>query len=342
MKIAEISEPQSHKMANMSLIAAVFVVMMHVGPVSETGHFWFDWSLSMLKNGFCQAAMPWFFFAAGYFLVNHYGRDGWYLNCLRKRFHSLVIPFLFWGAIYVLYAYVLMLLGSNYQWPYHSWYHLVSKTYGITYQLPAAGHLWFMRNLCGLVVISPILIYLLGKAPRVLLTLTFLLAWVSPALCRWADLPKDFFYSGIPLEGLPCFLLGMYLRFCRRDLTNAGCPWVWLVISFGLLTACHLANLPFLRWPGLLASALGVWGLVPANVWPCWLTASSFPIYLVHWLFLSVLSIVYKRLGIPSFFDVSVIGYLAQVMIVFCLSLLATLLIRLSLRRFSSWLFGGR
>ena len=73
----------SAKFANMSLLSAVLVVIIHVFKRNQEFGTVVWWMRQFLGEGVCRIAVPFFFLAAGYFLAKHFNDVGWWYNFRR-------------------------------------------------------------------------------------------------------------------------------------------------------------------------------------------------------------------------------------------------------------------
>ena len=147
----KVSPITSIKMANMGLLSAAFVVLLHSG-----------------FKGITFVAVPYFFFAADYFLAGHMECESWWKREVGKRFRSLILPMWIWGFIAEIIS-ILLVLGIKFM-GYGS--QVLEGTY--TYRfIRAAGFLftdhmgvyWFLRALFVYVVVTPLFwrgVYLSG------------------------------------------------------------------------------------------------------------------------------------------------------------------------------------
>lgn len=86
----------NHKFENMKFIAAVLVVLLHAFNAMdpEAG----GTLRRFMMSGPCATAVPFFFFAAGYFLAGRFGEAGWWRRALTARIRTLVIPYFVWNV----------------------------------------------------------------------------------------------------------------------------------------------------------------------------------------------------------------------------------------------------
>ena len=96
--IMQIDANLSRTFATMSFVCACMIVYLHTG---HTGPYDAGWVVVVHKvlDALCRVAIPWFFFAAGFFLARHIGEEGWWKREVRKRIGTLLIPFWFWGVV---------------------------------------------------------------------------------------------------------------------------------------------------------------------------------------------------------------------------------------------------
>lgn len=95
--MANISKELSNKFANMALLCAMLVVVIHfhLDPIKGTTIWYVN---TILVRAIASIAVPFFFLASGYFLAAHCGEQGWWGRALKRRVVSLLIPYLFWNC----------------------------------------------------------------------------------------------------------------------------------------------------------------------------------------------------------------------------------------------------
>lgn len=156
-------------------------------------------------HGFCISCLPVFFGLAGYYLVV---KDHWdYRNNLKKKFRSLVIPFLGFIAIYAVISCVGSLIFPAFfddfrKFTAQDWLmHLI----GIPFLKDPIfyGPLWFVRDLMILNILSFALVPIVKKVPG------YLLIPVMTAL-YFAPIDRQICNS------IPFFVTGMYFGFKKK------------------------------------------------------------------------------------------------------------------------------
>lgn len=303
------SSETSNKIANFGLIAAAFVVAIHV--------HW-PWADSSCAKSICSSvfrtAVPFFFTVSGYFLAARFEEAGWWWRAVRKRIRTLLVPYF----ACLLIALVLIaaidvscnLLAGRpplcHLRGFCGSFRLFFGLYPFAY--PEVGALWYIRCLCCFVLISPVIkwlddqlgfVYLLAVAAGMLCVFELVHYGVlSGAGGHWGN----FFQYGFSPQGLLFFSLGVHLR--RRP-----CERVWIgrlfvpsVFVTVLILACRLAvpreSLGEWIWPFFVSLStftflIVFWRIVPSRPWPRALTSCSFAIYILHW----VLFYVYWAFG---------------------------------------------
>ncbi|MEE9330721.1 MAG: acyltransferase [Methylophilaceae bacterium] len=162
----------------------------------------------LLSQGVARLAVPMFFLISGYFFflglnwsISNYKKQ------IIKRFKSLVVPFLFWNLI-VLIAYIAiqeipamhnMLSGDKQKILTYNMMELLNTFFGFT-QYPIAYQFWFIRDLIIISIASPIVYYMVKKAP---------FAYILVLLALWLI---DYWPIYIPsLASLLFFSIGAFL-----------------------------------------------------------------------------------------------------------------------------------
>jgi len=184
------------------LIAIMMIIAIHYqtrffAGLDGTVLSWNYLTQEFMTNGLARAAVPYFALISGFFLFSQFSEHRSYGKVLRSRFHTLILPYILAATIIFLSLALEKLLKGN-----TSFFNIKTLFYGI-FISPLSGQFWFLRDLCILVVISPlifpkkrILQYLLGF----ILFLLWLLEWqVLPILGDWYIINVEtlfFFYLG--------------------------------------------------------------------------------------------------------------------------------------------------
>lgn len=242
-----IDETTSKRITSLRFLLAVLVVLIHnnfmISSVAASGEdILFNQSRFgefiqlVLSGGIACGAVPLFFLFAGYLQAK---KNDTYTVLIKKRIHSLLIPYFIWISIYLLYSTlgkVLLLkiapsLIANpeavydfYSWKVKDWFTYIIGYSNIQGGNPlAAGQFWFVRDLFLFVVFSPVIIFLLKKIPFLFLTLLFIIY-----ICLDFPLNENLTYS------LLFYSLGLTWGIYNIDLLNKidRIKWWELLILF--------------------------------------------------------------------------------------------------------------
>ena len=349
--MSELTEATSQKIKNMSIICAFLVVSIHI-PFPETGLSWL-FNHVFGRGGIAPVAVPYFFVVSGYFLSAHFGESGWYGRELRKRVHSLLIPFVVWTAIAICLVTPIQIVadvlagrpfGTTPHFSNGRWIGMIGLD--LRRGPSCVGALWYVRCLLLFVVLSPLFRFLVTRLGGFWLLVAFLLTLFhrSTVWPAYSDL-HNVFDLGFSLSGVFYFSLGMWIRSVAMPRCNARfLPVFSILVSLSFLIAqaflisrritlpAHLTTLsiPFMMY--------ALWTLVPAAKWPAWLTGSSFPIFLMH-----MPMVVYFGLPVKhSFLKDTVTGNVLVLVCVTVIPIAITVCLQRRFPKLSRFLFAGR
>lgn len=298
----KISAQLSAKITNLGFICALLVVILHSVSTHETGTFWWWISGCIGDDGLSAVAVPFFFVISGFLFAGRVGEAGWWRRQVVSRFKSILVPYLIWNLLGWCFVLALGWIAFSVGHPFHG---VDLHDYSVSKILSVIGanplffshivFLWFLRTLFVLVLVSGFIVLLLrycgGRLVVALYVLMFIAmsAWTLPTK-GW----EPYLISQDWIRGVFWFTLGLYLRLYdrvdvivpqerRKDLF-----WFFLgmlITVFSLWAKCegcgrvqmalHTLSLPMLM--------KGIWAFVPEASWPKWLTAQSFPIYLLQY-----------------------------------------------------------
>lgn len=343
-----VSEETSRKVRNLGFLCSLFVVSLHI-PWPSLGVGGYVGRISHFVLG--PASVPFFFAISGFMLAGHFGERGWWKREIRKRFFSLLIPYLAWAVIFLLFQTIWdgvhsWVRGQPFseslfrglcpsQWPYALGVDLSKR--------PQFGVLWYIRCLMVFVLLSPCIFWFIMRIQFLGLFLAFpvVLAYATATKLHLPGLdPSGFFIYGISLEGLWYFSLGSLLRI-QPIRISTSIQWMTLTVA-GFFIAVHTLDLAskapinsiVLSTPFVL---LGLWICTPSTAWPPNLVMCAFPIYLLHTFFNYVVAWVTTRLnGIIQPFPGQ------SFMLVSACSISSALTIHHFTPRLGTILFGGR
>ena len=157
-----ITKQLSTRFANMAILCAMMVVAIHVlkRPQPFGTSAW--WVRQVFGEGICRIAVPFFFFASGYFVANHFNESGWWRREVIKRLKSLMAPYLFWAIIgFLLVGFMLMTRNIMMDKPLldgvFSPSRIVSAMGLNPFHVPELRQLWYLRVLFIFTLLSPLI-----------------------------------------------------------------------------------------------------------------------------------------------------------------------------------------
>jgi len=202
----------------------------------------FDWVRVFLRESLFRVGVPCLSVISGYLLFRHGAASLDYGKTIRRKAKTILLPFALWNCAFFLFVLVLQsygigdgylpdLSGAN----LHTLSTLLFAIDGTPINLP----LYFLRDLFVCILLSPLLAFLIRRAP--LATLAFLLLL--------AVLPVPI---GIVLRNsvLFSFAFGIYLSLYRVDVTVTD-RYAGLIGPAFIALAALLATAAYMTGPGL-------------------------------------------------------------------------------------------
>lgn len=345
----------SNKISKLSLIYACFVVYIHCKPEGEIGSFTW-WFCTFFNRGICTLAVPFFFTVSGFFLTKHAYDNNWWKCEISKRVKTLLIPYFLWSILYFLYALPLILIANilasesltrNLPINISDFYiYLRLNPFKYPYLIP----LWFIRCLFLFVCVSPIIIWILKKGKHI--SLLFLLLLFPLGMIRDIFKPEEgevlwCIVGTFSFLNIFYFVLGCYLclythvkRYHKNLIHLSGLIWVILLFLMTLSTL-YRWNLSFyLNYVSIPIGLYFIWHIINSKPWRINLTQASFPIFILHMFFLSMIGLILKQC-FPSVIDSLEICLFSSILAFYC-SILFSNLAHHYFPKITSFLFGGR
>jgi fucose 4-O-acetylase-like acetyltransferase len=312
--------------------------------VAQNG-FWVEFVRFFISQGVARVAVPLFFLISGYlFFLGGWSQDK-FISKLKRRVHTLLIPYLFWNLATLLYH----LIGEEipqtkafvtglYIQDLHTFslFHNINAWLGITEIYPVSMQFWFIRDLMVLILFAPVIHFILARKPA----LPFLLV----LFCFWSSLTGPTFWQNAT-EALFYFCLGSYLSQTERNVVYLDKFGSWIsAIFLGLLILnSAFPDSPFiLRKVVIIFGVPSVWwlaGLAARNAkWKSWLTelgGASFFVFAAH----EPLLTIFRKLSYKLFSPASGAAILALYLLIpICLVALLVALHRCLLKTMPSFL----
>ena len=311
-----ISQELSKRIAYMSFLCACMIVFFHATPAPEMGSFnW--WFFQLLgREGICCIAVPYFFACSGFFLAGHYGENAWWAKEVLKRVRSLVVPYFIWMAVGIVFSLLVVYAKNRF---FHAgvqdeflalpFFEKIVLYLGL-HPFRDIGVLWYVRALFFMVLAAPAIFFFLRWPVFTILVLGISHVVITYLFCGVLSIDMYFLFDRfVSIRGLLYFFVGAALRVGRFDLAKFGMPswayWMSLAVGLVLLALKNLSLLASMVAVGAVLSAMAVpflivaiWLTLPSWNWVKELTGYSFPIFLMHNIFLSLVSMAFLVLGL--------------------------------------------
>lgn len=342
--ITSILPATSNKISWMGFFCSWLVVSIHIVHPDNGLSSYLD---KLLAGSVARIAVPTFFCISGYLICSKLIQGGYWQE-LRKRFNSLLIPFYIWGIISLLsiipifvyqdYRANLPLGKAFINFIESKSILLLLSGFDLT-QMPSCGPLWYIRNLIFLVILSPLLLWLVRKGGRLFVLLLFIILCVHAGISdKYPEKLYGFLTYGLSIDGMFSFSLGLMLHYYNSKLSS----WHYIAVAIimCLITFSLLGSEwgKFLKPIFILSASYTVWYFMPEKAIPKKLAQASFPIYVMHTIFIGYLQTFPG--WIPG--TQSVIGFLIHWLVPIILSIMVSVLMHHYLPRVSSFVFGGR
>ena len=328
----------SNKLANMSFVCSLLVVLVHIWHPKVGSASWWIYELTSFR----EIAVPFFFCASGYLMAGHIGESDWWRKEFSKRVRSLIVPYFVWSLLWKGRP---GMLGPSISHPVSrmlvDWVNLYTLFGWNPFLPPDPEHLWYLRSLVLVVAASPILVRFLKWKPYMVLGIALLNVFFyrGNTYDTWGYLIDRTFACGF----LFYFLLGVALRqeyikirfSVKPVFTFMFAILLWLIFHALAVTAAGKSVQLPLTQLSTLVWLYGFWQIMPSVSWPKGLTSLAFPIYLSHWTFVI--------LFVNTFFsNATPLTLIIKATVAVAGSLIVAYGLREIFRGNSKFLFGGR
>lgn len=350
----------SDKVSVMSFLCACMVVFFHATPLSDTGtvNWWFFHLFG--REGVCSIAVPYFFACSGYFLAGHFGEVGYWGREVSKRIRSLVVPYFIWMLVGMIFGLCVAYAKNRFL---HAdiqneflvlpmWEKVI--LYAGLHPFKDVGFLWYVRTLFLFVLASPAIFFFL-RWPKLTLCALGVVHLVIVYMCYGILSIEMYFLLDrfVSVRGLLYFFAGAALRVGGHDFDKTRMPiwagWMIFGIGFVLLVMKNLMLLDSMVGAGELVAAIsvpliivGVWGVMPTWEWMRRLSRYSFPVFLMHNIFLSTVPFLFILCGLQEIANFQIGFSLMRTICAIGGAIFVAFVIKRELPQVGQCLFGGR
>lgn len=240
---------------------------------------------------FGELGVPSFFAISGYLLFINYQQTRYaYISKLKRRFHSLLIPYLFWNFLMLVCFYIVEYIPSVREL-FNESRPLVQDYSGLDYlraffaeertNYPIHTQLWFVRNLIFMIICAPLIYFIIRKCQLCLICVLAVIWFVARQY--YCEVNTVFF-----------FFLGAWFSINGKSMISTINRYRHLIVLLFLLLALSDVILmfnPVNIWLHRAVLLLGFPFVVTVISWLVdkdyvrdirFLSASSFFVYLVH------------------------------------------------------------
>ena len=156
-----------------------------------------------------RLAVPMFFCISGFLYFQKIKSIGDVYVKVKKRFRSLVIPFIIAACVFVLFFYILSLIPGAGKFQKNSFFegfvftipnllqYTFISTHGLFHGEPWAYHLWFLRDLIVIIITTPLAYYIFKNGSLLIIATTALLFYFITNIEIFSSF--FWFYLGFPI-----------------------------------------------------------------------------------------------------------------------------------------------
>ena len=300
-------------------------------------------SFQLIMVKFTNIAIPFFFLISGFLFFNHIEQINDCFAKIRKRFTTLVIPYLIWNLLLLVLCLIfstIPILNAQIKHIYNLEYSFAWTVAKLTYK-PIVGQFWYIRTLFIFIILSPLYLYVFKSK-----TFSFLILLLSIILWRLIDT------SIVSTEGVCFFFLGGVLYYHGSlPMPFPAKYWLWLLLPqfaiFYILIftsfkyvfiqkACTFIQL-YVEWQICLYLA----SIIKVSHFLVEMNHHSFFLYATHVTILKVLSQTFSCI-LPHAPQFSFMAYLVCFSLTLLLSFTLSFFTRASLPQLYSVITGGR
>lgn len=318
------------KVVLLNFIFCVFVVLIHAESPMRYGLEVEDYPLIWLMILFCRCAVPSFYFMSGMLFYKACTAIS-IKNKIKKRFKTLVVPYILWNLIFLFLFYIMTRIPSIGSRMNMESFELDVKTVLFSVLNSQYSPLWFVKNLIIYTILSPLIFCIIRR--RWMGILLLIIATVSTFVFK-------FEYMN-PLWGFPVYTQGALLgywfyskdrnlesdaitRFIPKNLwyANIGIMCAWFVciymamyVNYDYMTLYRYC-MPIIIW---VLTDLLLNGFI-SNRFEIqnWMKCTFF-IYCTHYFVLNIMHKLLTRTFEPTAIAIYAISFITPIITIFIL-----------------------
>lgn len=228
----------SLKLRIISFIGIFYVLFIHSTILNVESFLFFSYTQAFLRT-IWNSFFPLFFSISGYlFFLGFDGSKEQFVKKFKSRIKSLIIPYIIWNLLFIFTMLTLKyfplskgVINSDFSNLFTTNF---SKLFHAIFIKPIGFHLWFIRDLIGLVIFSPIVWIILNKINWVFICILIII--------------KLIFIDEIWIDSLVPFVIGSLLAINKINIEHkiskiSLIGLLILTILFGLLICSNLLKL---------------------------------------------------------------------------------------------------
>ena len=224
----------SVKLKAISFFLIIMVIFLHAHNLNTgnlADHKGYSWCIqTFISGGLALVSVPLFFLISGYlFFLNLKGTAAEFKLKIKKRFNTLLIPYIFWSLWGMLIFIILQSLPQSKPFFNNSpILHFSALQFLNTLLLdPLPYQLWFIRDLMMLVVVSPALYFILKKL-NYFAVIICIVPWIY-----------DFTFHLFNSQSLLFFMLGGYIALWKKEIAEIrlSAKYLWMILFWVAMAA---------------------------------------------------------------------------------------------------------
>ena len=328
------------------LYLIIMVVYIHSTPFRSGIFSNYDFIKDIISNNICSIAVPLFFLFSGYLFfwgVEVFSVDV-YIKKLKKRFRSLVLPYILWSLAVI---FLLLILQTVLPGFFSASFPLVQeftiKDWANALWIePIQYQFWFIRDLIVCIILTPF-IYLFIKYLKVLSVLLFAIMYLFSV-----KIP----ISGLSIISLFFFMTGAFFSLKNIDFTRINYLKFFLIL-YCLLLAVSVVLKPNCIIDGLAHNICTLIGVVCAlslverkssmlDKLPIVFYDSEFFIYAFHAIPILVTMRVLDKIGLLNNENQVILSFFIVPVVIISISILLYYFLKKFFPKFTSIIVGGR